>query len=476
MLRRTICLLVTAVIFLGFGGTAYAAVSDATPSQTLIATSLTAVVSCLFVIFLVTLLMRPRAKTEGERGWHLFLTAAVIAVAMRVYIGALYPGYAIDIGCFKAWANAASAHGPAGFYGSLDFADYPPGYMYVLWVPGFLRSLFSIDYDSSLYTVMIKLPSIIAEVAAAALLYRIAKRESGTRFGLLCASLILFNPALFFNSSVWGQIDSFFTLSMVLTLYCLEKDKYLLGAFAFAIGLLIKPQAIMFLPVVGLAYFYALFKKGGALKAAANMIGALAIGAAVIFLGALPFTGNQPTLWIVDKYIGTVGSYPYGTLNAFNLFALLGGNWTPDTQPLLLFDFKTWGMIFLVMICVAVVFVQWRSRERKPYFEISAFLIISLFMLMHMVHERYIVPSCMLLAFAYAYSRDKPTLLFLGLWTASALLNQMVVLYAETSSAPETPLMVLSAINMVLYIVYAVITVRKLSSGKVLIKSPAMLG
>jgi Gpi18-like mannosyltransferase len=471
-----ICLLLIAVIFLSFGGTAYAAVTDATPSQTLLATGLTVIVSCLFIIFSVMLAMRSPADSDGGRGWPVFLMAAALAVAFRLFIAAAYPGYSIDIGCFKAWAHGVYEYGPAGFYENMSFADYPPGYMYILWILGFLRSVFSIDYSSALFTAMIKLPAIISEVVLAAFVYRIAARESGKMFAVLCSSLLLFNPALFLNSSIWGQIDAVFTLFMVFSLYYLTKERYLAGAFFFAVGLLVKPQAIMFLPVVGLAYFYALFKKGGLKKAVIGIFGGIAIGAAVIFLGALPFTGNQPALWIVNRYTSTMGSYPYGTLNAFNLFALFGGNWKPYEETLLILDFKTWGTIFLVLICVAVVFVQWRSRERRPYFDISAFLIISLFMLMHMVHERYIVPACVLLVFAYAYSRDLSTLIFTVLWSASALLNQIVVLYAQTSSAPETPLMALSAVNIVLYIVYAVITARKLSSGKVLIKSPAMLG
>jgi Gpi18-like mannosyltransferase len=262
----------------------------------------------------------------------------------------------------------------------------------------------------------------------------------------------------------------------VLTLYHLKKENYFTGALFFAIALLIKPQAIMFAPVVGLAYFYALFKKGGFGKAVGGMFGGLAIIAAVIFLGSLPFKGTQSTFWIIGKYAGTVGSYPYATLNAFNLFALSGGNWVRDTETFLLYDYRTWGMIFLVIICVAIVFLQWRSRETRPYFDLSAFLIISLFMLMHMVHERYIVPACVLLVFAYAYSRDTSTLIFAGAYSLAALVNQLVTLYADTTSAPETPLLIFSAINVALYVVYAVVTVRKLSSGKVLIKSPAMLG
>lgn len=477
MIRRITCLLLIALIILTFGGTALAEgkPSFATPSETSAATALTVIISGLFIVICIMLALR-KPESGRENVWPLFLIAAAAAVVMRVVIAAIYPGYAIDMSCFRAWALAAYEHGPSGFYASLNFADYPPGYMCVLWVLGFLRSIFGIDGSSAAFTVMLKLPAIISEVIAAAFVYRIAARESGKKFALLCSMLLLFNPAMFFNSSVWGQMDAVFVLFVVITLYHLKNERYLAGAFFFAIALLIKPQAIMFLPVVGLAFFYALFKKDGLGKAVGGIFGGLAIVGAVIFLGSLPFRGNQPILWIVNKYASTVGSYPFATLNAFNLFALAGGNWKPDTETFLLYDYKTWGMIFLVIICVAIVFLQWRTRETKPYFDLSAFLIISVFMLMHMVHERYIVPACVLLVFAYAYSRDTTTLVFAGAYSILALINQLVTLYADTTSAPETPLLIFSAVNVALYVVYAFITVRKLSSGKVLIKSPAMLG
>lgn len=615
--RRIIFLLAAAALVFSFTGTAYASVSDATPSQTNVATSITLIILCIFIIVCVALAMR-RGR-EDKYGWSLFFLAAAVAFAVRVYIAAVYPGYAIDMGCFRAWAGAVYDHGPSGFYGSLNFADYPPGYMYILWVLGFLRSVLGVDAYSAGNTVLLKLPAIISEIIIAVLVFRAASKEAGKRFGLLCSLLILFNPALFFNSSVWGQIDPVFALFIVICLYYLKKENYLAGALFFAIALLVKPQAIMFAPVVGLAFLYALFKRRGLKKALIGISGGLVIVAGVLFLGSLPFNTYQPqtsfafeaaddyivnfkepseikyvkyyasgegafslaygdnygggievmvkpsgsseeapfkaqlsaaagpewrqadvvgfnasyidirvdepgvsiyemafyggdgiavpvesvdrvnpglgipgnmfdeqrhasvqgyntVFWIINKYAGTVGSYPYGTLNAFNLFALLGGNWTPDTTPLLLYNYKIWGMIFLAVICAAVAFIQWRTRERRPYFDISAFLIISLFMLMHMVHERYIVPACALLVFAYAYSRDTSALIFAGAWSVSAMFNQLVVLYADTSSAPEGTLMALSAINIALYIVYAAITVRKLLSGKVIIKSPALLG
>ena len=139
-------------------------------------------------------------------------------------------------------------------------------------------------------------------------------------------------------------------------------------------------------------------------------------------------------------------------------------------------DYRSWGFIFLVLICAAVVILQWKARDRRPLFDISAFLILSIFMLMQSMHERYILPVCVLLIFAYVFSRDRLTLFFAGAFSITALFNLMLVLYADSTRVPETPLVIFSAINVALYLVYAIITIKKLSSGKVLIKSPGLLG
>jgi Gpi18-like mannosyltransferase len=171
-----------------------------------------------------------------------------------------------------------------------------------------------------------------------------------------------------------------------------------------------------------------------------------------------------------------MGSYNYASINAFNLYALVGGNWANNLVNFLFLNYKTWGIIFLVIICAAIFILQWKTREQRPYFDLSAFLIISVFMLVTMMHERYIVPACILLVFAYAYSRDLSTLFFACAFSMTALVNQMVVLFADSSRTPDLSTMALSAVNMALYIAYAIITVKKFSSGKVLIKSPGLLG
>ena len=104
--------------------------------------------------------------------------------------------------CFKAWAWSISNNGFAGFYESGMFADYPPGYMYVLYVVGNVCQAFGITYESSAYKLMIEMPAILADLAIALLAYFYAKKHLGKERGALTAFVLLFIPCLPLTSAV----------------------------------------------------------------------------------------------------------------------------------------------------------------------------------------------------------------------------------------------------------------------------------
>ena len=102
------------------------------------------------------------------------------------------------------------------------------------------------------------------------------------------------NPAVVLNSAMWGQMDSFFTLFMVLSLICVYKNKLYLGAFLYAVCILIKPQGLIIAPLYLGAYLYKTD-----LKVTAKSIG---IGLAALFLCALPFTEGL-FLWLLKSIL-----------------------------------------------------------------------------------------------------------------------------------------------------------------------------
>ncbi len=119
--------------------------------------------------------------------------------------------------------------GFSAFYKSDSFTDYPPGYMYILYLVGAVRSLFGMAWDSAASTLMVKLPSIIADMASGWLIYRIA---------------------VILDSAVWGQTDAVFTFCVALMCYLVTEEKLVPSYFVFAIGILIKPQTLIFTPVL----------------------------------------------------------------------------------------------------------------------------------------------------------------------------------------------------------------------------------
>ena len=62
------------------------------------------------------------------------------AFVLRMLLATVTKGYPYDMSCFVAWSDKLAASGPAAFYSEGYFADYPPGYLWVLGLVGLLRA------------------------------------------------------------------------------------------------------------------------------------------------------------------------------------------------------------------------------------------------------------------------------------------------------------------------------------------------
>ena len=110
-------------------------------------------------------------------------------------------GFKTDVSTYVAWAIALSQHGLAGFYSRVGFADYPPGYFYVLAVVGHLwRALFP-NADLAALRMLVKLPAILADLGVGLLLYALVRRFAGVGSALAAAALYLLNPAIIYISA-----------------------------------------------------------------------------------------------------------------------------------------------------------------------------------------------------------------------------------------------------------------------------------
>ena len=149
---------------------------------------------------------KPEVRFQKTVFWCL-LAAGLL---FRVVLGLFTVGYENDLNTFKAWGMIVRNQGMGNvYYNDSLFLDYPPGYLYILTALDGLRSALGIGSDTALYTLMVKLPSILADLGCGGMLYALAATRTGRRLALFFMTVYLFCPAVWINSAVWGQADGF---------------------------------------------------------------------------------------------------------------------------------------------------------------------------------------------------------------------------------------------------------------------------
>lgn len=353
-----------------------------------------------------------------------FAVLMLAGLIFRMVLAANIDGYPYDIGCFYGWASRLNEVSFGDFYSPTYFCDYPPGYFYPLWLIGFLHKTFGIEMYSGHSLILLKLPAILMDLAAGYMIMRLARRHLNDRAALTLTAVYLFNPAIWINSSVYGQMDAFLAVLIASTLLFIVRKQYHWSILCYMVAVLVKPQALVFAPVVGLGYIGGLVKAAER-KTALKRIGVgLLLAAGAFILLAVPFLYKQDWTFIFEKYLTTLASYPYASLNALNLYALLGFNFVDINSQLLGLTCGTWGYIFtgLAIVGTIVGWVRWRDKK-GAYFMLAALLLTTLYILGPKMHERYLMPVFLLLTLAYIQIRDRRLLYIIGGFAATNFIN-----------------------------------------------------
>lgn len=373
-----------------------------------------------------------------------FFVLAFVSLLLKIFLSGVYYGHYTDMDCFWGWSEMVRDVGFGGFYEMEAFTDYPPGYMYVLYLLGTLKGVFNID--SGVYAVILKLPAVLCDIATGFLLYKTASERFSEKSSLLISGIYMLNPAIVVNSSLWGQVDSVYTLWLALVLLFLCDKKLILAFLAFSISVFIKPQSLIITPVLlfsAAEYVFSEFSGRKLLKVVLGGIGALIF----MLLLALPFGIEN----VLKQYIETIASYPYMTVNAFNVWGALGLNWYGITPY-----FSILGYVFIAVITVFSAWVFFHNKGKSRYFMTAAFLVFSTFMLSLKMHDRYAFPVILMLIFAYIFSERKQ--LFNAFWlvSVSQFFNASWILFIYQQDinyyAKSIVVVIASVINIFLFI------------------------
>lgn len=333
------------------------------------------------------------------------------ALALRLVLALVTEGYPYDMSCFVAWGDKLAAQGPAAFYSEGYFADYPPGYLWVLGLVGVVRAALGIAYESRWTYLLLALVPSVCDCVSAALVYAVARRGTvGRQMALVLAAFTAFDPLLLFDTAVWKQIDGAFTLPLLLCFLLLEQRRYLPAAVWFGLALAIKPQALLFGPVLAACFLAGIAVEQDRLRAFGRCFGGAALALLAPLLTGIPFFGlAQLGSRLVEKYTATMSGYPYASINAFNWLAALGGNWKSLSEPALFgMSWQQLGWVHILLVTAGLAYFA-ASSSRSGRFSpllLAAYYGIGVFTLSHCMHERYMVPGVLLTLLAAARWND----------------------------------------------------------------------
>jgi len=419
----------------------------------------------LFALLMAAVMVFMKGRVSEKTARMTLIGGCAVALIARIICAMSMRGYEVDMNCFTIWSSWMANEG-ANFY-NMGWCDYPPLYMMVLGLLGGLRNLLGLYADGPALWLLFKSVPIACDFAIGLFIWKIGKKKVGAWQATMLALMYLLNPAAIVNSAAWGQVDAVLTLLLLLCVYYAVRGHWIPALSIYAVAVLTKPQALMFGPIGLLAVVCAIWSaykawnerefgyrydkdfmyivKHPDSSEPASVLTHVALGIAamvLILLGVLtPFAlaqGKDPFTWAWELYGGTLGSYPHITINACNLYSLLGKNWVALEDAGWL-TYLAWGMYGLAFVYSFVLYIRAQAvqKNRNTLFLVCAVMLSFVFAFGAKMHERYLHPVLGLLLAAYVMHKDWRILLSMLLLTLGQYINGALVLRNEHLQAAQ---------------------------------------
>jgi len=399
-----------------------------------------------------------------------FYIIGLIVIGIIVRVMSFQSGFMFynDVNLFQWWGEHLYTYGFSQFYATISFCDYPPGFLYFLYIIGWLAESLGLERLSPMLNFFTFMPAMLADLGIGYILYRVVAygrliRPKGeekpvdlpiqiTIRALIVSALWVLNPAVILISSVWGQVESVFVIFLMLSLLLLREKKLLASYLIFAVAIIVKAQSLFLAPVYlfsAFAYFmdnliktdadgnktrvvlwaspgeeptygswgqpgvrFAFWgrrKHGIKIAPVAWARFAIAVSASVLLmiLLMLPFAQGFDIMPVVRLYTEGLGTYPFTSVNAFNFWGLVhnvGHSWRHMETPHVVM-----GVIITIALVIGSLIALYRDHTRyggRHYFFIVGALLALIFIFSVRMHERYLFPALLFFMLYYAETRE----------------------------------------------------------------------
>jgi len=313
------------------------------------------------------------------------------------------PGYEADIAFWKSWSLAATDKGIVWLVKNTNY-NYPAGFALILWSVGKIYHLLVGSYNfqeywqagNYLFLLLAKMPSILADLVIAAIIYYFVSQPKilgfpakSAKWAGFLSGLYLFHPVVLFDGAWWGQVDSFGIMFAFLTLFFLAKKNPVLASVSLTAGFLLKMQNIIFLPL-----FFLFLLRNFSWK---KMVQCLTASFGTFLIMNFPFLKANDLGQTINLVFQNFDWFPYLSLNAYNLWwlvSLTSGQVSDKILILGITNAKTVGlMLFSFSYLLAtglILFKKDLTFPLKGLVEALTFVSLAFFVLPTQSHERYI--------------------------------------------------------------------------------------
>lgn len=377
-------------------------------------------------------------------GFALRYVLAFVPIQFLAAKGVNNYGFSWDMSTFADWMFTIKS---AGFqaYVADPSINYPPVFADILSALNTLGDWFGGGDPTQAQRVsisLLKLPAIVADLGVAFTVACAGRKWFSGRVGLWAAGLYLLIPAIWYDSAVWGQVDSISALFMLLAVVFIADRKPEWSALFVVMAILTKPQGILVGLVIAPIFIGMLVHRNLNLWRIASTFGAAALSFVALAvpwnlrsyntdgLANMPVIGDAVGLWIQFK--STAGLFPVLTANAYNVWALAGeGPLAPQFQQ----NMAAWqldnieilgipaNVLGNVLFLIVVAFVFW-LLVRRPTVQNAllgfAVVLVAFYDLPTRVHERYLIQAFAILCLVWA-TRWRDRVALVALSTANVL-------------------------------------------------------
>jgi Gpi18-like mannosyltransferase len=338
-----------------------------------------------------------RGTAMGE-GWWWLAGVVVVALCARLpWLAAPDPVGDLELAARRMWH--LHTHGLGGAY--IYDGDYMPLRLYLLYGLSWLVEPLGGNFHEPLRPatlLLIKLPALLADLASSVLIYLWGRRWHGVRCSALGAALYALSPPVWMNVAWWGQVDALLMLPLLGMVVLLERDGGRWGWLCWTVALLIKPQALIFAPLL----YAATLRLHGSRGVAQGV----ALAGGVFVAACIPLVAAHQGPGLAQAYLGSVGRFPRLTIGAYNLWHLLmGGAGGSDTALTFgLIPYRVVGLLLVGGVALLVVVALLRRADGVARARGAAVLALAFFTLPTQIHERYLFLTLAFLVLGIASS------------------------------------------------------------------------